>query len=130
MKYLFITFALLTSGLQLNGQNTTSRFAESPKSCYMWCLNESTNAWEKVPCNSNKNSTREKVPRNSSKNSTREKILKSSLNGHSIKDYQKYLISLGYEIEINGKADKATMKAHRQHQKQQKKNRRSNQSYE
>ena len=116
---LYIIFTLFCA-LNLNAQNYDFPLNAESGKCYERCFEyDKKFTWKEINCDT--------LAMRAQKSKTKEAIIKARQAKIKLTKYQEKLKDLGYKIEITGKLNNQTIRAHHKYLKRQKKKKRKQQ---
>lgn len=116
---LYIVFTLFCV-LNLNAQNYDFPPNAQPGKCFERCFEyDKKFTWKEINCDT--------LALRAEKSKTKEDIIKARQAKIKLTKYQEKLKDLGYKVEVTGKLNNQTIKAHHKYLKRQKKKKRKKQ---
>ncbi|WP_298348089.1 hypothetical protein [uncultured Dokdonia sp.] len=117
MKGIFLTVFILFCGASLHSQNYDFPPNAQPGKCYERCFEyDKKFTWKEISCDT--------LALRAEKSKTKEDIIKARQAKIKLTKYQEKLKDLGYKVQITGKLNNQTIKAHHKYLKRQKKKKR------
>jgi len=116
---LYIIFTLFCA-INLNAQNYDFPPNAQPGKCYERCFEyDKKFTWKEINCDT--------IALRAEKSKTKEDIIKARQAKIKLTKYQEKLKDLGFKVEVTGKLNNQTIKAHHKYLKRQKKKKRKKQ---
>lgn len=123
MKPIFFTIFILFCGASLHSQNYDFPPNAQPGKCYERCFEYHKKfTWKEINCDT--------LAMRAEKSKTKQATIKAHQAKIKLTKYQEKLKDLGYKIEVTGKLNNQTIKAHHKYLKRQKRNKRNKRKQE